>query len=108
MTYLAFVLRRAIIIAASAALGAVALVCVLLVALHTRSTDVRREPLTASWPAAAGAIMPVPSKHTPGPGRGFVVLLVLCVALLFAMMAFLAPHHLHLRHGGQAVHSKSL
>jgi hypothetical protein len=50
--------------------------------------------------------MPVP--NTPGPGWRFELLLVLCVALLLALMALFTPHHLHLRHGGQPVHSKSL
>jgi hypothetical protein len=50
--------------------------------------------------------MPVP--NTPGPGWRFEVLLVISAALLFAMLVLLAPHHFHLRHGGQALHSKSL
>jgi hypothetical protein len=47
---------------------------------------------------------------TPGPGWLFELLVGACLALLFAA-AVLAPHlnvHLHLRHGGQAPHSKSL
>jgi peptidoglycan/LPS O-acetylase OafA/YrhL len=56
--------------------------------------------------APAGAIVPIP--NTPGPSWRFELLLVICAATLLAVMALLAPHHLHLRHGGQALHSKSL
>jgi len=80
MTYIALLLRRAVIIATSAALGAIALLCVLVVALHPRSTDADRKLLTVSLPAAAEEIM----------------------------MVLFEPHHFHLRHGGQTVHSKSL
>jgi hypothetical protein len=81
MTYIALLLRRALIIATSAALGALAPLCVLVVmALGPRSTDADRELLTASQPAAAEEIM----------------------------MVLFEPHHFHLRHGGQTVHSESL
>jgi hypothetical protein len=45
---------------------------------------------------------------TPGLGWRFELLLVISAGLLVAVIALLAPHHLHLYHGGQALHSKSL
>ncbi len=77
--YLIFILRRALIIATSAALGAIVVLCALVVALHPRSTDAGRELLTVSQPAAAEDIM----------------------------MVLFEPHRFHLRHDGQAEHIKS-
>jgi hypothetical protein len=78
----------------------------LLVGSYWLWTDFVRPLLRGIRSAEVSA--PTPARRTPGPTWRFELLLALCVALLFAMMALLAPHHLHLRHGGQAVHSKSL
>jgi hypothetical protein len=76
----------------------------LLVGSYWLWTDFIRPLLRGTRAAEAGA----PAPRTPGPTWRFELLLALCAALLFAMMVLLTPHHLHLRHGGQALHSKSL
>jgi hypothetical protein len=79
MAYLVFVLRRAIIIAASATLGTAVLLCVFVVmALHTGPTEADRDSVYF-----LGAL---PDEN---------------------VFDLFAPHHFHLRHDGHAVHSKS-
>jgi hypothetical protein len=78
MTYIAFVLRRAIVVATSAILGTGVLLCMLVVAaLHTG-------PVNADLNKAYFLGAP-PDEN---------------------IFELLAPHHFHLRHGGQAVHAK--
>ena len=79
MTYLAFVLRRAIIIATSAILATITLLCMMvLAALHTG--PIKADINTVYFLGAR-------------PEENIFELFV--------------PYHLHLRHGGQAVHAKS-